>query len=641
MASILRPTKPCPVPEDAERIIHKGKPSVKIRDADNRLAIYPLTRCGTKYLKPSRRWYVQFRDEQGVVRRVPASPDKATAQQLARDLERRVERIRLGLHDPAEDATLKPLTEHLDDFRQHLISKGNTPAHVELSVSRIRRLCEGCRFVYPPDIDASKITAWLNDLRRDDTPAIDMSQLPEQMTPSEAAKVLGVSLTAFGGWVRRLEISGSIAGRGKTRRVPRAVVEAIARQRAKGASSQTAAHYVTVMKGFCRWLVRNRRLIRNPVETLAAPRSNGVERHRRIDFRPEELRLLIETTRNSTRTFRGLDGPSRAMLYTLAVGSGLRVSGLGALTPKDFDLGAPIPCVRLPARFSKNRKAMVQPLNAELVAVLRPFLEGKPADTLVWPGDWATGGKAAEMLRADLAKAGIPYRIATPEGEAYRDFHSLRHSYLTMLGRSGADLRTAQLLAGHAEPGTTARYSHRNLNDLAEAVSRLPHFTAAHPEADETPGARPTSTPSLALENKDLRSVRDVLGDVLGDAQTPCNALPESAQDCTTGPVGPELPPSPQPLDDSQDSSDLHSVAEPSLNTPDRIRTYNLRFRSPATSRGGWAGFAAVCGTGDRSQVASPKASTQAVVHDTMLNIKKPKVRAIRHPKEIDMRKPP
>ena len=47
---------------------------------------------------------------------------------------------------------------------------------------------------------------------------------------------------------------------------------------------------------------------------------------------------------------------------------------------------------------------------------------------------------------------------------------------MTMLGRNGVDLRTAQELAGHSTPLLTARYSHRRLYDLAGAVDKLPNL---------------------------------------------------------------------------------------------------------------------------------------------------------------------
>src|SRR5207244_5674178 len=84
--------------------------------------------------------------------------------------------------------------------------------------------------------------------------------------------------------------------------------------------------------------------------------------------------------------------------------------------------------------------------------------------------------KGAEMLRIDLEVAGIPYTVEGPDGPLYADFHALRHTYLTLGGRAGIDLRTLQELAGHSTPTLTARYSHRRLYDLQGAVEKLPSF---------------------------------------------------------------------------------------------------------------------------------------------------------------------
>src|SRR5262249_55757873 len=160
-------------------------------------------------------------------------------------------------------------------------------------------------------------------------------------------------------------------------------------------------------------------------------------------------------------------GPDRFHLYAAACGTGFRVRALAGLTPKDFDLEGDVPAVILPARLAKNKKVKVQPLPLDVADLLRDYLTGKAPGQSVWPGGW--GDPAAEMLRIDLAAAGIPYAVDGPDGPLYADFHALRHTYLTLGGRAGIDLRTLQELAGHSTPVLTARYSHRRLHDLAGA----------------------------------------------------------------------------------------------------------------------------------------------------------------------------
>jgi hypothetical protein len=98
------------------------------------------------------------------------------------------------------------------------------------------------------------------------------------------------------------------------------------------------------------------------------------------------------------------------------------------------------------------------------------------------------------MLRFDLEAAGIAYAVDGPDGPEYADFHSLRHTYLTMLGRHGVDLRTAQELAGHSTPTLTARYSHRRLYDLAGAVEKLPNLVPSETARDAEASLRLTGT---------------------------------------------------------------------------------------------------------------------------------------------------
>ena len=65
----------------------------------------------------------------------------------------------------------------------------------------------------------------------------------------------------------------------------------------------------------------------------------------------------------------------------------------------------------------------------------------------------------------------LAYRDA--EGK-YADFHALRHSFITMVGKSGVSPREHQDLARHSTYALTSRYSHSRFYDLAAAVQSLP-----------------------------------------------------------------------------------------------------------------------------------------------------------------------
>ena len=221
-------------------------------------------------------------------------------------------------------------------------------------------------------------------------------------------------------------------------------------------------------------MVRPGKLLRENPFADVSPVKVVERRHALRELTGDEIRLLLTTAWNSTTVFRGLSGVDRAMLYATACGTGFRAGGLASLTPECFNLDDLRPSLTLPVRSDKSRRGKVQPVPPDLAQGLREWLSGKPTGQPVWPGSWASDKKAAEMLRDDLATCGIPYVVEGPDGPEHADFHSLRHSYLTALGRSGVDLRVQQELAGHSSSQTTERYSHVRLDDLAGAVDRLP-----------------------------------------------------------------------------------------------------------------------------------------------------------------------
>ena len=124
-------------------------------------------------------------------------------------------------------------------------------------------------------------------------------------------------------------------------------------------------------------------------------------------------------------------------------------------------------------------------LRADLADALKPFLFRLTPSAKVFKMP-APGDVVRRMLRRDLEAADIPY---VDEVGRYADFHALRHSFITNLGRSGAHAKTAQDLARHSTPLLTARYTHGFKGDEMAAVNALPDL--AHP-GDESAAATGT-----------------------------------------------------------------------------------------------------------------------------------------------------
>ena len=148
------------------------------------------TADGRRVTQQSRKWYVEYRDGQGIRRRVPGYTDKQATQQLGSDLERQSAREASGLTDRFAGHRKRPLAEHLADWRTALLAKGNTEAYVGLSVSRVRRVLSDCRFTFVSDLSVSRVLTCLADCRSNGLSVVSSSNHLQ-------------AVKAFAGWLVR------------------------------------------------------------------------------------------------------------------------------------------------------------------------------------------------------------------------------------------------------------------------------------------------------------------------------------------------------------------------------------------------------------------------------------------------------
>jgi integrase len=522
MARLFRQPYTKPIPPDAERCTLKGKPAVRFAD-DGRTVTAPLTKKGDRIRLLSAKWYGEYIDADDMTRRVPLSADKTAAQQMLAELVRKAELGKAGIRDPFEAHHKRPLVEHVEDYRRYLAAEGNTADYVAQTCSRIRAVTDGCGFAFIADITPEKVTEFLHGLRRDPRrPALPPGQ--ESFTPRELIAALGgVRPPRLARLLRRegLAVTG---GDGKARRYPRATVEALQGHCLRGIGVCTSNHYLTAVKGFTRWLATTAsRTDRDRLASLSRLNAATDLRHERRALPEAELRALLAAAGTSPAEFLGLAGPDRAMLYAVAMVSGFRAGELASLAPGSFALDADPPTATVKAAYSKNRRTSVQPLPPDVALALRGYLDGRPAGAAVWSGAWHKD--AAEMLRLDLAAAAIPYRDA--EGRV-ADFHALRHSYITLLERSGVSPKLAQELARHSDIRLTLNvYTHARLYDLAGAVEGLPALL---------PGAPTTEATALKATGTDGKSPTKVVSSLPSayrKGDSPCGAV--RADDGTGG----------------------------------------------------------------------------------------------------------
>ena len=249
----------------------------------------------------------------------------------------------------------------------------------------------------------------------------------------------------------------------------------VAEMRAAGLAASTIARRTSAARAYFRHLGLVGARDDNPAAALVLPK-----RPRRLPraLSPGETERLIDAaTGSSPRTLR-----DRA-LVELLYGAGLRVSEAVGLEKGAVDLDARI--VRALGKGGKERLVPLGRPAAEAVrrylALGRPHLDRRyrPELFLNARGGPLTRAGAFLILRKLAEKAGLEPTRVHP--------HLLRHSFATHLLEGGADLRSVQEMLGHADLGTTERYTH-----ISDRRRREVYFRA-HPHA-----RRKTSRPESA-----------------------------------------------------------------------------------------------------------------------------------------------
>jgi integrase/recombinase XerD len=149
-------------------------------------------------------------------------------------------------------------------------------------------------------------------------------------------------------------------------------------------------------------------------------------------------------------------------------GAGLRRSEACQLKVRDIDSQRMV----LRIEQGKGGRDREVPLSPTLLAALRKYYRWMRPRTYLFPGTqhgWRADAPITtkviwEAVRLAARKAGIDKRV-TP--------HTLRHTYATHLLEAGADLRTIQLLLGHADLSHTTVYLHLSRRHLQAAPNPL------------------------------------------------------------------------------------------------------------------------------------------------------------------------
>jgi integrase/recombinase XerC len=213
-----------------------------------------------------------------------------------------------------------------------------------------------------------------------------------------------------------------------------------------GRAWATRVVYLAAVRGFYRWALAEHHLDYDPTTHLPK-----VRRHRSTP-RPatsDQVRTILSTTRTPVRLYS-----------VIAAYTGARACEIATLERGDVSRET----VRLRGKGGHERLVPTHPL----VWVAVRHLEGHIAQG-------ATPNRVSQRAAVEYDRLGLPDVT----------LHRLRHWYATHTLATTGDLRTVQLLMGHASPATTAGYTAVADATLRRAVLSLPAW------ADAAAGAAP------------------------------------------------------------------------------------------------------------------------------------------------------
>ncbi len=232
--------------------------------------------------------------------------------------------------------------------------------------------------------------------------------------------------------------------------------------------SRTVARHLVTLRNFFRFAQIQELIAADPSINLESPK---IRRSLPGYLRLEDVERLLNQP--DSKTALGLR--DRAMLEVL-YSTGLRVSELVGLRVGDLDGKAG--CVRC---IGKGDKERIVPVGRKALAMVEKYLqEARPAMLRQAKATTATA-LFVNRRGVALSRVGV-WKILSGYGRraglrVALTPHMLRHSFATHLLERGADLRSVQLMLGHADISTTQIYTHV----VEERLKQI--YKAHHPRA--------------------------------------------------------------------------------------------------------------------------------------------------------------
>ena len=244
---------------------------------------------------------------------------------------------------------------------------------------------------------------------------------------------------------------------------------------ANGRAGKTANHKLKCLRSIFSDAVKASVLLQNPAASVKSV--NEDDSTPREPFTLEEIAMLLSSSPSSD--WKGM------ILFGLF--TGLRITDCAKLKAGNIDLDRKVLRV-MPRKTDRKKKIVEIPLHTDIIAFLTenppsPFPDTDLFSSLSNVSTSGRNGLSASFKKV-MINAGVSRNVTrrTEDGAARetatRSYHSLRHTFTSMLANASVSEEVRSKMTGHTESSSHQIYTHLELDVLRDGIDKIPKLQA-------------------------------------------------------------------------------------------------------------------------------------------------------------------
>lgn len=239
----------------------------------------------------------------------------------------------------------------------------------------------------------------------------------------------------------------------------------------RGLSARTVAQHLSVLSGFCRFLIRQGVLQSNPVHLVKRPKQ---EKRLPVFYKEQSMEAYFEGTKGDPE-FGTYEQKLNRLIISLLASCGLRRAELIALNVGSVDFKRQV--LRVRGKGDKMREIPLLPSLCEEISLYLSAVSSLNEDAYSPEAPLLRTRKGARLYPVYVDRVVKKELAAVPDITVRRSPHVLRHTLATELLAGGADLNSIKELLGHSSLAATQVYTHNSIERLQSV------YKNAHPRA--------------------------------------------------------------------------------------------------------------------------------------------------------------